>query len=77
MTMTFRCAVLQMAQNDVSDAAIQAIYDAVEPLCKTETDGHGGETTTLWEWLSQTGGYHGDETPASIAAEWDNLAHYS
>ncbi len=71
--MNFKQAVQQMATGEKSDEAIQAIYDAVEPLCKTDTQGEN-ETTPLWDWLSETGGYHGTETPASIAREWDSLS---
>jgi len=72
--MNFKQAVKQMATGEKSETAIQAIFDAVEPKCKTSTDGDNGETTTLWDWLSETGGYHGTETPASIAREWDKLS---
>ena len=68
--MTFKQAVKQMATGEKSDEAIQAIYDTVEPKCKTSTD---GENTTLWDWLSETGGYTGKETPTSMAREWDDL----
>ena len=71
--MEFKQAVEQMATGEKSDEAIQAIHDAVEPLCKTDTQGENG-TTPLWDWLSETGGYHGTETPASIAREWDSLS---
>jgi len=72
--MNFKQAVKQMATGEKSETAIQAIFDAVEPKCKTSTDGDNGETTTLWDWLSETGGYSGKETPTSIAREWDSLS---
>jgi len=72
--MTFKQAVKQMATGEKTDEAVQAIFDAVEPKCKTSTDGDNGETTTLWDWLSETGGYTGRETPTSIAREWDKLS---
>ena len=70
--MEFKQAVTQMTQYDKSDEAVTAIFDAVEPLCKTSTDGGDGETP-LWDWLAATGGYTGSETPDSIAVEWDSL----
>ena len=72
--MNFKQAVNQMATGEKSETAIQSIFDAVEPKCKTSTDGDNGETTTLWDWLSETGGYSGKETPTSIAREWDSLS---
>lgn len=73
--MNIKNAIRQMATGEKTDEAIQAIYDAVEPKCKTSTDGDNGETTTLWDWLSETGGYTGNETPARIAHEWDSLSN--
>ncbi len=73
--MNFKQAVKQMATGEKTDDAVQAIFDAVEPKCKTSTNGENGETTTLWDWLSATGGYTGNETPASIALEWDKLSN--
>jgi len=72
--MKFQDAVKAMANYEKSDAAIQAIYDAVEPLCKTATDGNNGDATTLQDWLRETGGYTGNETPESISQEWDELS---
>jgi len=72
--MNFKQAVNQMATGEKTDEAVQAIFDAVEPKCKTSTDGDNGETTTLWDWLSATGGYNGKETPTSVAREWDQLS---
>ncbi len=72
--MNFKQAVKQMATGEKSYEAIQAILEAVELKCKTSTDGDNGETTTLWDWLSETGGYTGNETPTSIAREWDSLS---
>ena len=72
--MEFIQAVKAMSEYNVSDAAIRAIYDEVEPLCKTTTDGNDGQETTLWDWLSETGGYTGNETPDGIAQEWDDLS---
>jgi hypothetical protein len=53
--------------------ALRVVFDAVEPLCKTRTDGNDGAETTLWEWL-ECGQYHASDTPQSIAAEWDALS---
>ena len=72
--MNFEQAVKQMAIGNKSDEAIQVIFDAVGPECKTSTDDDDGETTTLWDWLSATGGYTGNETPEDLAQEWDELS---
>lgn len=72
--MNFKQAVAQMVEGNNSDDVVQVIFDAVEPLCKTSTDGNGGETTYLWDWLRETGGYTGSETAKSIAREWDSLS---
>lgn len=72
--MNFKQAVAQMVEGNNSDDVVQVIFDEVEPLCKTSTDGNGGETTHLWDWLRETGGYTGKETPQSIASEWDSLS---
>jgi len=69
----FSTAVKLMSSGEKSPEAVQAIFDAVEILCETSTDGDGGESTPLWDWLSETGGYTGNETPDSIAQEWDEL----
>jgi hypothetical protein len=50
--MKFKQAVKQMATGEKSETAIQAIFDAVEPKCKTSTDGDNGKTTTLWDWYN-------------------------
>jgi hypothetical protein len=71
--MTFKQAIQKMAEYEKSDEAIRVIFDAVESLCKTPTNGEDN-TTPLWDWLSETGGYSGKETPASIAKEWDSLS---
>lgn len=47
---------------------VDTICAAVEPLCNTDTDG-------LEDWLAGSGGYSGNETPESIAAEWDSLSN--
>jgi len=76
--MTFQQAVKHLAGNDgtyntrTSDPAIQVVFDAVEPLCKTATDGNDGNETTLFDWLLE-GAYHTSDTPQSIADEWDEL----
>ena len=67
--MTFSDAVANAANNEMSEETLKAIFEAVEPLCVTETTGD----TNLYDWLQQLGGYTGDETPESIAAEWDSL----
>lgn len=69
---TFRQAIVQAIKHNKSLHVIDAIYNAVRPLCNTETDGNGGNETTLYEWL-ESGEYHKSDTPQSIAAEWDNL----
>jgi len=70
--MTFRQAIRKLARGEKTRAAIRAVFDAVEPLCRTRTDGNGGEETELWEWL-ESGEYHTDDTPQQLAAEWDAL----
>lgn len=72
--MKFKQAIKQMVTGEKSDDAVKTIFDAVEPKCKTSTDGENGESTTLWDWLSEIGGYTGKETSTSIAREWDNLS---
>ena len=54
------------------DRLIDELYNDINPLCETETQGEGGNTT-LWDWLYQ-GDYSGDETAEALAAEWDKLS---
>jgi len=54
------------------DWARDVIFSAVEPLCKTDIMDELGQPTLLGDWLS-AGDYSGDETPESIAVEWDAL----
>jgi len=71
--MNFKTAIKnEMSNKGNHDANIQAIYDAVEPLCKTATDGNDGETTTLHDWLDD-GQYSESDTPESLAGDWDAL----
>lgn len=48
------------------------VYEAVESLCKTATDGGENAETTLEEWM-RAGNWQ-TMTPAEIAAEWDALS---
>ncbi len=48
-------------------------YDAVERLCKTETNPPDGfATTTLADWMRE--GDWQTSTPEAMAAEWDELS---
>jgi hypothetical protein len=69
--MTFKQAIAKLTRT-INHAAIQAIHDDVEPLCKTRTDGNGGNETTLYDWLA-SGEYCTSDTAQSIADEWDAL----
>lgn len=57
--------------------AVDAIVAAVSPLCATGTNSEpyfaDPERTTMQEWVD-SGAFSGQETPESIAAEWDSLA---
>jgi len=64
----FRDAVVAMSEYDNRPEMVQAIYDAVEPICNSDTEG-------LEDWLSCTGAYDGKETPHDLAAEWDGLSN--
>ena len=58
------------------DSSIDAIFEEVEPLCRTATDGGTDAETTLWDWL-YNGEYDPTNTPESLASEWDNLGQYN
>ncbi len=65
--MDSQTAILILAgviDGDQSDARA-VVADAVWPLCETDTTG-------LEDWIS-SGDYTGNETPESIAVEWDEL----
>ena len=68
----FQDVINDVIENGPSVDAIDMIHSAVAPLCETAID--GTRTTTLYDWL-WSGSYDGDETPESIAAEWDELSH--
>jgi hypothetical protein len=68
--MEFKQALEKAIDGQRVHAIFQAIHDAVAPLCKTTTDGNGGEETTLLDWL-ESGQYNDTDTPESIAEEWD------
>jgi len=72
--MDFQTAINTLASKSFEDKTelIDAIYTFVEPLCATDTEGEG-DTTQLWDWL-YSGDYYGNETPESIASEWDELS---
>ena len=74
--MTFDEAIRILSTDDigsVSDAdwdnAIEVVEHAVVPLCKTPVD--NGDGDTLGEWLRTAPWWSEDDTPESIAAEWD------
>jgi len=72
MSTKFRNAIKNLVNNTGNrDANIQVIFDEVEPLCKTQTDFDGAETS-LMDWLSD-GQYHLTDTPKSLAEEWDEV----
>jgi len=73
---SFKTAVKSLAAYPQKnrDKLIAAINDAVEPLCKTNTYNNEGSDahTHLLNWLN-TGDFTGEETPTSLATEWDEL----
>lgn len=54
---------------------IETLYKAVAPICTTETDPPDDTTTSLYDWLAE-GDYTGNETPESLAQEWDALSDH-
>lgn len=57
--------------NENHDTLIERIYQAVKPLCKTQTDFDNGETS-LYEWL-EAGEYDLSVTVENLAADWDEM----
>ena len=53
------------------DEALTMVYAAVAAKSRVRDEGDG-EATNLADWLLE-GDYSGDETPESLAAEWDAL----
>lgn len=75
---TFRWAIKRLANNDFGSAttregAIRIIYNEVDSICTTPTDGGDGRETPLWDWLYMRD-YSVNETPHSLAIEWDELS---
>lgn len=68
--MNFKQAIRKM-QSGKDDQAVATIVAAVDPLIATTTDG-SDNNTTLSDWIAE-GEFTGDETPESIAAEWNEL----
>lgn len=73
---SFKTAIKRLATNPTKnrERLVDVINAAVEPLCKTNTYNDEGSDahTHLQDWIAE-GDFTGDETPNSIASEWDNL----
>lgn len=71
----FEIALQKLVESGTEEITISEFsnfYEEIKSFCKTETEGGDNADTTLYDWL-EAGDYRGDETPESLAEEWDDL----
>ena len=68
--MTTQQAINELAKGNRSDEAIKTVAQAVADKSRRGEWYDGPNSTNVYDWVAE-GDYSGNETVATLAAEWD------